>query len=122
MIGFEDEIERPGPYADEGPDTKDMEKPALFNMVNAIKFIPPYGSRGNRRKYLVSVHHNQVFSVNHSVLRHFEVDLDTSMTKRLGVVSNGLMVRKLNLLLASKGQPQLGFSEFEPPEQVNSSN
>lgn len=122
MIGFEDEIERPGPYADEGPDTKDMEKPALFNMVNAIKFIPPYGSRGNRRKYLVSVHHNQVFSVNHSTLRHFEVDLDTSMTKRLGVVSNGLMVRKLNLLLASKGQPQLGFSEFEPPEQVNSSN
>ena len=118
MIGFDDEIERPGPHADEGPETSNIEKPALYSMVNGLYCIPPYGSRGTKRKYLVAVHHGQVFRVSHSELRHFEVDLHTSRTKKLGTVNNGLLVRKLNLLLRSRGQKELGFSEFEPPEQV----
>lgn len=118
MIGFEDELERPGAYADEGPDTSNLEKPGLHSMVNSLKCVPPYGSRGTRRRYLVAAHHNQVFTVTHSDLRHFEVDLDANASKKLGVVNNGLLVRKINMLLDSQGNKDLGFSEFEPPEQV----
>ena len=119
MIGFDDEVERPGPHTDEGPETSSIEKPALYSMVNALYCLPPYGSRGTKRKYLVGIHLGQYFRVTHSELRHFEVDLHTSKTKKLGTVNNGLLVRKLNILLASKGQKELGFSEFEPPEQVD---
>ena len=118
MIGFEDELERPGPFANEGPETRNLEKPGLHEMVGTLKFLPPYGSRACRRKYLISVHSGEAFSVNHSALRHFEVDLETSMMKKMGVVNNGLLVRKLNMLLESKGLPKIGFSEYEPPEQV----
>jgi hypothetical protein len=120
MIGFEDELERPGAHPDEGPDTANLEKPQLYETVKALKFLPPYGTRGTRRRYLVDVFKDSVFSVTHSELRHFEVDLENSHTKKLGVMNNGLVVRKLNLLLASRGLRPLGFSEFEPPEQVAS--
>lgn len=119
MIGFEDELERPGAHLDEGPETANMEKPQLYDSVHAIKYVPPYGTRGTRRRYLVNVATGKVFSVTHSELRHFEVDLDNSHTRRLGVINNGLVVRKINMLQSSRGEPQLGFSEFEPPEQVD---
>lgn len=119
MIGFEDELDRPGAHLDEGPETANLEKPQLYETLNTVKYVPPYGTRGTRRKYLVDVFTGKVFSVTHSELRHFEVDLENSQTKRLGNINNGLVVRKINMLQASRNEPQLGFSEFEPPEQVD---
>lgn len=118
MIGFEDEIERPGPHIDEGPETANMEKPQLYESVGALNYLPAYGTRGTRRKYLVDVFTGKVFKVTHSELRHFEVDLEASHMKKLGPVHNGLVVRKMNIIQESRGQPKLGFSEYEPPEQV----
>lgn len=122
MIGFEDEVDRPGAHLDEDADTAGLEKPQLYENVSAVKYVAPYGTRGIKRKYLVDTIKGRVFSVGHSELRHFEVDLDNSQTKRLGSINNGLVVRKINMLQASRRDPELGFNEFEPPEQVDSSH
>ena len=87
-------------------------------MVGTFKFLPPFNSRGCRRKWLIGVHKGDYFSVTHSELRHFEVDLEPNQVKQIGVVNNGLLVRKLNWLLESRGEPTIGHSEFEPPEHV----
>jgi hypothetical protein len=35
----------------------------------------------------------------------------------VGIINNSLLVKKLNILLRERGQPQLGFTEFDLPEQ-----
>ena len=119
MIGFEEELGQEQSRADEGPDTKNLEKKTLYENNNTLFSLPPYISRGITREYLLKVHKGLVFRVSHSELRHFEVDLTPSQVKKHGVINNGLLVKKLNILLESRGQPTLGFSHFEPPDQVS---
>ena len=35
----------------------------------------------------------------------------------MGIINNSLLVKKLNILLKDRGQPTLGFGEFDLPEQ-----
>ncbi len=119
MIGFEEEVARDQSRADEGPDTRNLEKKAIYENLVALYYLPPYVSRGITREYLVKVHKGEVFRVTLSDLRHFEVDLTPAQVKKHGVINNGLLVKKLNILLESKGEDKLGFSHFEPPDQVD---
>lgn len=122
MIGFENELLRQKLHANEGPETRDKDKRELYETVNYRWSMAPFGTRGIIREYLLAVHNGTVFRVTHHDLRHFEVDLTPPMVKRIGVLNNGLLVRKLNMLLASKGDHDLGFSEEEPPDQVRVSH
>ena len=118
MIGFENELLRKKAHSDEGPETRDLDKRELYENVYLRYFIPPFDSRGINREYLLAVFYGHVFRITHSEIRHFEVDLETKMVKRIGILNNGLLVRKLNKLLDVKGERPLGFKEEEPPEQV----
>lgn len=118
MIGFEEEVARDQSRADEGPDTRNLEKKNIYENLVALYYLPPYASRGITREYLIKVHKGLVFRVTHSELRHFEVDLTPAQVKKYGVVNNGLLVKKLNILQESREEPNLGFTHCEPPDQV----
>ena len=122
MIGFENELTRKKPHSDEGPETRELDKRELYESVNLRWFLPPVDSRGICSDYLLAVFHVHVFRITHSEIRHFEVDLEAKMIKRIGILNNGLLVRKLNKLLEAKGERCLGFRDEEPPEQVDRSN
>jgi hypothetical protein len=118
MIGFFNETPRDTGHSSEDPDTQNLDKKHLYDMIAHRYYLPPYQSRGVTREYLLGVHKVTNFRVTNSDLRHFEVDLSPAMTKKVGVQNNGLLVRKLNNLLLTRNLPVLGFEEFEPPEQV----
>ena len=40
------------------------------------------------------------------------------MCKKIGVLNNALLLRKLNFILDSRRQSGLGFSDFDPHDQV----
>lgn len=91
MIGFENELRRRKPHENEGPDTKDLDKKEVFDMVDYTWVIAPYGSRGIHRDYLVAVHLGQVFRITHHDLKHFELDLTPEMVKRTGLLATGCL-------------------------------
>ena len=122
MIGFEDEPTPEKGYPNETPETKHLSKRLLYKTI-ALKFsLPPYNSRGVSRKYLIKVHNGEVYRVLDLELKTFEVQLTSAMLKRVGIQNNSFLVRKMNVLLHSRKQPELGFDEFDPPEEVDSSN
>lgn len=122
MIGFQDELNPEKGQITEDLETRNLEKKELYDLLAHKYYLPPYHSRGVTREYLLKVYRGQCYRVPLMELKHFEVELTTKMTKRVGVQNNGLLVRKLNILLESKNLHSLGFDEFDPPEQVNSSN
>ena len=117
MIGFEEvpvsERSRPG----EDNDTKSLSKKGFYDLLNRTYFMPPIGGRGITRDYLLKVHRGQVLRVNSLELRQFEVNLTPAMSKRVGLMNNCFLVRKVNFLLRMKNLPELGFDEFDPPEE-----
>jgi hypothetical protein len=118
MIGFDLEPMSERGHASEDPETRHLDKRELYNMVGHRYYLPPCTSKGVTREYLVKVHRNQLFRVATLELKHFEVELTGPMTKRVGIQNNALLMRKLNVLLLSKGQTQLGFDEFDAPDEV----
>ena len=120
MIGFEEEEERRNPRESEGPETKSLEKKALFDMLAVLYYLPPFGGRAVTRDYLLRVHRGTIFRVRNSELRHFEADLTPQLTKRNGDPNNGLLVKKINILLEARSLPTLGFTHFDAPDTVAS--
>ena len=118
LFGFGEESIKRNPREGEPPETRSLEKKALFDMLNVLYFLPPYGGRAVTRDYLLQVYRGTVFRVNNATLRHFEADLTPPLTKRNGDPNNGLLVKKLNILLESRGDASLGFSHYEPPDTV----
>ena len=115
MIGFQHglgDVAR----AEEGADTVSLSKNQLYDRLLATHFLPPFLSRGVTRDYLLKVLSNEVFSVTHNIIKHFEVDLDKSHTNKTFTPNNSFVVKKLNILLEQKGQRQLGFDQNEVPE------
>lgn len=102
----------------EPEEIRKMEKRALYEMLALRYLLPPYNSRGITRNYLAKVYTDEVFRVTLSEIRHFEVDLTPQMNKKIGVINNGLLVRKLNGLLRSKKVAELGMDDHDPPDQV----
>lgn len=118
MIGFEEEPISERGHPGEDSDTKSLDKRAFYTMLTKIYCLPPFTSRGMTRDYLLKVHRGQVFRVESLALRHFEVELTPEMNRRVGLLNNCFLVRKVNVLLSSRGQPVLGFDEFDPPEET----
>lgn len=118
MIGFNQDLFGSQRQATEELDTLNLDKKELFDMLAHNYFLPPYQSRGVTREWLLGVHRNKHYKVGVAAMKHFEVNLTPAMTKRVTTMSSGLLVRKLNLLLASRQEQDLGFVEWDPPEQV----
>ena len=118
MIGFQSAPLSERSHISEDPETSNLDKKQLYNMVAHKYYIPPYHGKGVNREYLIKVHKGLVYSVPLLTLKHFEVELTTAMTKRVGVQNNALLLKKLNILLQSRGCNELGFEEFDPPEEV----
>ena len=118
MIGFQNELQGDKPDSEEGLDTKSLDKKDLYDLLAHKYYLPPYSSKGVNRDYLLGVYRDQFFRVELMAFKHFEVDLTPQMVRRIGVINNAILVRKLKILLASKGMKELGFDEDEPPEQV----
>ena len=119
MIGFDMEPVQDRAHINEDPDTCHLDKRELYHMVAHRYLLPPFSSKGVTRDYLLRVHKNLYFRVASLDIRHFEVELTAHMLKRVGIQNNALLMRKINALLACKGQNQLGFDEFDPPDEVN---
>ena len=118
MIGFEEEPISERGHPGEDSDTKSLDKRALYTMLTKTYYLPPFASRGITREYLLKVHRVQVFRVKSLDLRHFEVELTPEMSRRVGLLNNCFLVRKVNVLLNSRGQHGLGFDEYDPPEEA----
>jgi len=104
--------------SDEDADTRNLDKSQLYEMVTEQHFLPPLHSRGITRDYLLAVHRDQVYKVGLQTLKLFEVNLTQRQTKKVGVINSPLLVRKLNFLLRSRRENDLGFDEYDPPDQV----
>ena len=119
MIGFQPELQPDALQQDEGMETKHLDKKQLYDSLSHIYFLPPYMSKGVTREYLLGIHKEKYYRVRIMEYKHFEVDLAPEMTRRIGVVNNAILVRKLNILLHATDRKPLGFEEWDPPEQVD---
>ena len=118
MIGFQPELHGDIPQPDEGLDTKNLEKKEFFDIVSIVWLVPSHSSKRVTRDYLLKVNTNQVFRVNSNELKRFEVELSKECQKKIGTINNGLLVRKLNILLAEQGREGLGSTEYKIPESA----
>jgi len=118
MIGFCEQPITDRGHPNEDPETRELDKRKLFNMLAQRHFLPPLTTKGITTEYLVKVYRNEVYTVPLLNLKHFEVELTPNMTRRTGIPNNSLLVRKIDGLLVSRGLPTLGFDDFEPPDEV----
>ena len=79
--------------------------------------LPPSISKGITREYLLSVKSGEVFRVGNMDYKQFEFNLQKAHQKKVGIVNNALLVKKINILLRERGKAQLGFTEYSLPEQ-----
>ena len=119
MIGFDQEPISERGHISEEPETRHLDKRELYNMLAHRLYLPPLTSRGVTRDYLLKVHREQYFRVPLLELKHFEVELTPAMMKRVGLQNNALLMKKLNALLVSRKQKELGFETFDPPDEVD---
>lgn len=117
MIGFKEDLKMFKKDNLEGLDTKNLQKNELYELVSADFMLPPSNARGITREYLLAVKEGSVFRVTHIDYKNFEFALNKSQTKKVGIINNALLVRKLNILLKEKGQRELGYTEYDLPEQ-----
>ncbi len=122
MIGFHEQPTTDRGHPNEDPETRDLDKRRLYNMVAVRRFLPPLTTKGVTREYLVKVYRDEVYTIPLYELKHFEVELTLQMNKRVGIPNNSLLVRKIDALLRSRDQPLLGFDLYEPPDEVDMVN
>lgn len=118
MIGFSEDLKLFRKENLEGLDTKNLQKHELYEIVSNTYMLPPLNSKGLTRDYLLLVKEGEVFRVTNEEYKHFEYRLTKSMSKKVGIINNALLVRKLNLLLKDRGHKELGYTEFDLPEQT----
>ena len=117
MIGFDPELHDNQPLPEEGADTRNLSKSALYDRVAEVYCVPPYSSRGVTREWLLGVLNHTFFRVENEVIRIFEFGLTRAQQKKVGITNNALLVKKLNRLLESQNNRWLGFTEHDVPEQ-----
>ena len=117
MIGFSQELQQYKTDEAEGLDTKSLSKNELYDLVSADYMLPPSHSKGVTREYLLDVKDKRVFRVSNMEHKQFEFNLQKIHQKKVGIVNNSLLVKKLNILLKDRGEVPLGFTEFNLPEQ-----
>jgi len=118
MIGFEDVPVSDRTHPNESSETKSLDKRAFYNLLTKTYCLPPFASRGISRDYLFRVHKGEFLRVKTNDLRHFEVELTPEMNKRVGLQNNYFLVRKFKVYLQIHKCPELGFDEYDPPEEA----
>ena len=118
MIGFQAELNSGGKREDESLDTQRLNKVQLYELVETTWDIPSYGCKSITREYLLRVKDDEVFRVDREVMRKFDFELTKKQNKKMAIVNLGYVVRKLKVLMAEKRMKDLGFEEWEAPEQV----
>jgi len=118
MIGFQRGLMAQDKTSDEGPDTAALKKQELYDAVAETWFIPPSDSKGVTREYLLQVRRDQVYRVSTMQIKQFEVELTAEMQRRASNINNSVLIKKLNYLLSTTGRKQLGFTEFDVPDQA----
>ena len=66
---------------------------------------------------MLKVKNGEVFKVGNTEYKQFEFHLKKSRQKKVGIINNSLLVKKLNSILRERKQPELGFTEFDITEQ-----
>lgn len=117
MIGFAQDLQDFGNARTEGPDTSHLQKNELYELVAKDYFLPPSNSRGVSREYLLKVRDGTVFRITNKEWKHFEFTLNKSQFRKGAMICNAMLMRKLNQLLKSRAMPQMGFNEYNIPEQ-----
>lgn len=117
MIGFSQDFMLYKQGDDEDVATKNLDKNELYELVIKTYMLPPVNSKGITREYLLQVKDGEVFRVTHRDHKEFEFGLEKEHQRKVGVVNNALLVRKLNLLLRMHGEKELGFTEYNLPDQ-----
>lgn len=118
MIGFSQDLkEYKSRREDETPETKDLSKQKLYEMVDRDWMLPPASSKGITREYLLAVRNGDVFRVKHADYKTFDFNVSKAHLRKIGEVNNALLVRKLNRLLQAREQKELGYTEYNLPEQ-----
>lgn len=117
MIGFSQDLQDISRHKDEGPDTLRLQKNELYDLVASEYFLPPAASKGVTREYLLNVRKGSVFRVTNQSWKTFDFKLNKEHHRKSFMINNPILVRKLNLLLKSRGDKPLGFDEFNVPEQ-----
>ena len=117
MIGFSQDLQDLSRHKDEGLDTLKLQKNELYDLVASEYFLPPSASKGVTREYLLNVRKGSVFRVTNTSWKTFDFKLTKEHHRKSFMINNPILVRKLNLLLQSKGEKPLGFDEFNVPEQ-----
>jgi len=117
MIGFSQDFQLYKQGDEEDLDTKNLDKNELYTLVTKTYMLPPVNSKGITREYLLQVKEGDVFRVTHRDHKEFEFRLEKEQQRKVGVVNNALLVRKLNLLLRIHGEKDLGFTEYNLPDQ-----
>lgn len=119
MIGFHEQPPNEKGHLNEDPETRDLDKKKLYNLLSERHCLPPLSTKGITREYLIKVYKDEVFTVSLYDLKHFEVELTLAMNRRVGMPNNSLLVRKIDGLLLSQGMPPLGFEAYDPPDEVS---
>jgi hypothetical protein len=117
MIGFAQDLQDISKVRDEGPETQKLQKNELYDLVANDFLLPPCTSKGVTREYLLNVRNGKVFRVTNHEWKTFEYKLEKKHHRKSQLVNNPILVRKLNILLKSYGQHDLGFDEYNVPEQ-----
>ena len=117
MIGFDPLLQGLFNANPEGLDTKNLDKKQVYEMVAKDYFLPPCYSRGITREYLLDVKVDKVFRITNGEWKRFEYTLEAGHLRKVSMITNGLLLRKLNTLLKSKGLKEMGFPNYEVPEQ-----
>lgn len=117
MIGFPANLKLEETLSDEGADTKNLSKNALYDLVSSDYLLPMYCSKGVTREWLIKVYRGDVYRIGVLDHKKFDFTLTPDMQRRVPLLNNAYMVRKLNKFLELTRNKPLGFSEFEIPEQ-----
>lgn len=117
MLGFQTDLQGDTQTSNEGLDTSNLEKHELYELVSSEILVCPMTSKGLTRAKLLQYHREEIVAIGVREYKHFELALTKAQQRKVGIVNNALLVRKLNLLLASKGMKPTGFTEFEVPDQ-----
>jgi len=117
MIGFSQDFQS-FKRRDDGTGLDSLQKGKLYKLIAEEYLIPPIASKGVDKDYMLKVRDGEVFRVTNREFKQFEFSLERkSQQTKVGIVNNALLVRKLNLLLRSRGERELGFTEYNLPEQ-----
>lgn len=102
----------------EPPEIRNLNKHSLYNLLADQFLLPPLESRGVNRIYLVGVYTNRNYRVPIMDYKRFEAELTAAQTKKTALVNLGYILRKLNRLLAERGENNLGFADYVVPEEA----